>query len=71
MEEDYSSSEDFSDDFITENSIKTIRSIEIPQMEVNLNTISLIYDSPQPFLINLSLCLFIRYCFLTKRKVKF
>ena len=38
---------------------------------MNLEAISLIYDTPQPFLINLSLCLFIRYCFLTKRKVKF
>ena len=39
-------------------------------MEMNLKTISMIYETPQPFLINLSLCLFIRYCLVTRKKVK-
>ena len=38
---------------------------------MNLETIKLIYDTPQPFLITLSLCIFTRYCINTKRKVKF
>lgn len=40
-------------------------------MEMNLKTISMIYETPQPFLINLSLCLFIRYCLVTRKKVNF
>ena len=27
-----------------------------------MSTVALIYDTPQPFLVNLSLCLFVRYC---------
>lgn len=38
---------------------------------MSLETIALIYDTPQPFLITLSLCIFTRYCFNSKRKVKF
>jgi hypothetical protein len=37
MEEDYSESSEeiFSDSLVSENSVKTIRSIEIPQMDMN------------------------------------
>ena len=51
--------------------MKTIRSIEIPHLDMNVETIAQIYESPQPFLINLSLCLFVRYCLSTKHKVTF
>ena len=60
----------FSDDIISETVVRTIRSIEIPRLEMNLETIELIYDTPQPFLIILSLCIFTRYCISTRRKVK-
>jgi hypothetical protein len=60
----------FSDDIISETVVRTIRSIEIPRLEMNLKTIELIYDTPQPFLIILSLCIFTRYCISTRRKVK-
>jgi hypothetical protein len=72
-EEDFSSSssEDmFSDDLISENLVRTIRSIEIPHLEMNSAFVELIYDTPQPFLITLSLCIFTRYCISTRRKVK-
>lgn len=36
-----------------------------------MDTISLLYDTPSPFLINLSLCLFIRYCENVEEPVKF
>ena len=57
-----------SDSLFSQNSVKTIRSIDIPQMELNTDTIAQIFDTPQPFLINLSLCLLIRYVFASKRK---
>lgn len=60
----------FSDDIISETVVRTIRSIEIPRLEMNLETIELIYDTPQPFLIILSLCIFTRYCLSTRKRVK-
>ena len=73
MEEDYSESSEemFSDSLLSINSIKTIRSIEVPQMEMNTETIAQIFDTPQPFLINLSLCLMMRYALASRRKVCF
>ena len=59
------------DSFNTLNSIKTLREIEIPHIDLNIETITLLYDTPSPFLINLSLCLFIRYCANAQEKVKF
>lgn len=50
--------------------MRTIRSIQITHMEMNVSTIALIFDTPQPFLMNLSLCLFIRYCLSARRKVR-
>lgn len=58
----------FSDSLMSENSVKTIRSIEVPQMEMNPGTIASIFETPQPFLINLSLCLLLRYSLTSRRK---
>lgn len=35
VEEDYDSGEEMSENFISETSVKTIRSIDIPHMEMN------------------------------------
>jgi hypothetical protein len=72
-EDDFSSSssEDmFSDELQSETIVRTIRSIEIPRLEMSLETVELIYDTPQPFLITLSICIFTRYCLTTRRRVR-
>ena len=45
----------------SESEVRTMRSIDVPAMQLTVPTLRLIYESPQPLIVTLSLCLFIRY----------
>jgi hypothetical protein len=57
-----------SDSLISDNDIKTLKQITLPSLKLTEELIKHIYQAPSPFLMNLSLCLFLRYCI--KRNAK-
>jgi hypothetical protein len=51
-----------SDSLISDEELKTLRQIKLPPLKLTEELIREIYQGPSPFLMNLSLCLFLRYC---------
>lgn len=51
-----------SDPLFSDEELKTLRQIKLPSLKLTEDLVKEIYQAPSPFLMNLSLCLFLRYC---------